>query len=123
MNMLRQLHTEAKIVHGDIHVENVFIEIIQETRFVLKFIDFGRAGRVVSPWPDRLRLTNSNMRHYMYTQWMIDGHYWAPRDDVMKTIQMLAQLMNDCFEYQAIERYHMNSGYLAQRDFKMNHDI
>ena len=70
-------------------------------------------------WPETPRLVDAGYSHYMYTQWMIDGHYWTQRDDVMKTVQMLAQLMHNSHLYRNIEEHYMQSGYVAQKGFKM----
>ena len=123
MQMLRRLHTEARVVHGDIHDGNVFIQVNADGQYGLKFIDFGKASRVVDPWPETPRIIDPDLIHYMYTQWIIEGHYTTPRDDVMKTIQMLAQLMHNSFIYRAMEKQYMRAGRLVQRQFKMQHDI
>ena len=125
MYILQKLHVEAKIVHGDIHAENVFLEPLGvEERFGVKFIDFGRASRVAPVWPEQPRVDRNELHPpYQFTQWMNDGYHWTQRDDVMKTIQMLTHLMYNEYEYIRIEKYYMQMGNVAQKEFKMNHDL
>ena len=123
MLRLKKLHKEARIVHGDINSNNVILERNTRNKYSIKLMDFGKASRVLSSWPDDVRVEFPDKSHYRFTQWMLDGHYLAPRDDVMKTIQMLAQLMHGRDAYTRIERHHQRAGYDAQRLFKMEHDL
>ena len=125
MYILQKLHVEAKIVHGDIHAENVFLEPLGvDERFGVKFIDFGRASRVVPVWPELPRVDRDELHPpYQFTQWMNDGYHWTQRDDVMKTIQMLTHLMYNEYEYIRIEKHYMQMGNAAQKEFKINHDL
>ena len=123
MQVLEQLHVHAKTVHGDIYEKNVLLEPIGENIYHLKLIDFGRASRVMTPYPESARQAYTGCDHFMFTQWMIDGHYWTPRDDLIKTIQMLTHLMYNSYSYQSIEKFYMHEGYEAQKKFKTEGDL
>ena len=124
MELLERLHLDANIVHGDIYENNVFFEPIDSAgNYELRLIDFGRASRLVSDIPNTPTRQRNGRIHFLYTQWMIDGYQWAPRDDVMKMIQMLNHLLHTPNEYIQIEQHYMEMGYEAQKEFKMNGDL
>ena len=58
--------------------------------------------------------------HELRTQWQMDGYEWTERDDVMKAIQTMAQIMHT-FEYFELEAAYRARGYSGLRDWKMNH--
>ena len=92
---LEQLHEDAGIVHGDIHVGNILIEQVDNSTDIrVVLIDFGRARRV-----DR-SLTNDRVNpvgkwmHQLCSPWQIDGREWARRDDIYKTIHLFSTIIN-----------------------------
>ena len=120
--LLRSLHLNAHIVHGDIHTPNIMMRWVNGTRrgeFELRFVDFGLAfkkipGQVRSEVPIRSKGT---FHHELHTQWQIDGYEWSERDDVMKAIQTIVHLMHP-FSYFEIEEWHRIRGYTTLREWK-----
>jgi hypothetical protein len=124
VELLQNLHLNASIIHGDIHENNIMVECMGNTTdyLALTLIDFGRANRVVR-YPESTRLRGPVYSHFMHTQWQIDGHYWAPRDDVLKTIHMIARLVYDPEQYVLIEAGYERRGYDAQKQFKTRENV
>ena len=91
--ILEQLHTKAKIVHGDIHAGNVLIVNPKPGVTIMKLVDFGRAFRIVQR-PNRQRYPARKFRHFLYSHWQSQGLEWGPRDDLMRALQLVAQIMN-----------------------------
>ena len=126
MELLKSLHLDAQIVHGTVSENNVYFEPVASKpigNYELRLLDYGRAARIVDSFQESPTIRNNGRDHFLYTQWMIDGYQLAPRDDVMKTIQMLTHLMHDPAEYRPIEEHYMRLGYEAQHGFKMELDI
>jgi hypothetical protein len=91
---LRVLH-DAGIVHGDIHLANVVLNHNGE----VKLIDFGLAffAEEMDNTPDRINNPMS-WNHCYLSHWNIEGFRFGFRDDVFKTIMIVANLMNG-YEY------------------------
>ncbi len=103
INVLRDLHMNARILHGDIGARNVVLEP-QNGREFMKLINFGRRVMTTS--------------HALQTVWEMDGYLSAARDDVMRAIQMVARLVYPEHEYMQIEKYHEEEGFEDLREFK-----
>ena len=124
IQLLRKLHTEVRVVHGDIHSPNVMINITNGTtgEFNLSLIDFGIASRYNdSPLPTVPIRRPFHFYHELHTQWQIDGFAWAARDDLLKAIQTIAQLMHP-FWYFEFERMNKEAGSRILREWKMVHN-
>ena len=96
--ILEILHANATVVHGDIYPPNVMAMIPATLTHVsevdLQLVDFGRAFIVSStPLPDRPVLPKIWF-HHLCTHWQMEGYMWARRDDVMKTVQTIIELMH-----------------------------
>ena len=98
LSSLAKLHNQAKVVHGDIHTGNI---VYDETNKKIIFIDFGRAFRKTEA-PEYQIYKLGVHREYMHSLWQIEGFAWAARDDIIKTIHMLAFLMHP-FQYADME--------------------
>jgi hypothetical protein len=106
---LEELHN-AGIVHGDIHWGNIMFEFTKDRRIVLnydtendkviglKFVDFGRSSRLGNHPAEPIYPFGEHL-HYMFSHWQIAGYAWSARDDVYKTLVMLASLINDFDEF------------------------
>lgn len=125
MRVLQTLHLQAKVVHGDLHEENWFVEIDSTTGLVeLKLIDFGSSARVHT-YPEHPRVVNPHypavMRNYT---WAMDVTDFAPRDDVMKAIITLAALIaTPPGIFDMIKLFHSLCGPEAEFNFTMQSDI
>jgi hypothetical protein len=93
MSTLETLHRIAGIIHGDIHLGNVMVELNTSGEFNLKLIDFGRAFPNL-PMPSEPKYPLASFYHYMFSVWEIEGYYAAARDDVVRALQLVAHLMN-----------------------------
>jgi serine/threonine protein kinase len=123
MRLLRKLHEEVNIVHGDIHSPNVMITVNETSREVeLSLIDFGLSFNVSNrTLPESPVYSLGHHFHPFFTQWQIDGYAWGPRDDVMKGIQTIAHLMHP-YDYFEMEREIATRGYRALENWKLNGD-
>jgi|LauGreDrversion4_2_1035121.scaffolds.fasta_scaffold19043_3 serine/threonine protein kinase len=121
MRVLRQLHEEAKIMHGDIHSPNIMIWMNETSGvFRLDLIDFGLSSNVSNiTFPATPVWPLGHWLHQFFTQWQMAGFAWSPRDDVMKGIQTIAHLMHP-YEYFAMEREIAERGYRALDSWKLN---
>ena len=122
IGILKKLHLEVGIVHGDIHSPNILIErssnSTNATAYNLKLIDFGYAFPYPKlPLPDVPVTPAQYWYHELFTQWQIDGYAWSARDDVLKAIQVVAHLMHP-FEYFEMEKKMRDAGVGALEDWK-----
>ena len=122
INVIRRLHVEAKILHGDIHSPNIMLTPINggsnQTRIHLTLIDFERAIRIgQEPLPEEPTFSYGRLFHEYYTHWQMDGFEWAPRDDVLKAIQTIAQLMHP-MSYLEMEASKCRRGYIVLKVWK-----
>ena len=113
------LHSELKIVHGDIHQGNVMLYEDPERGTVkyLTLLDFGRAfhqSHYISQYPIR---PFGEWRSHMNTQWQIEGYAWAARDDLYKAIQVVAQIMNP-YPYYEMELEYESRGSRRLKEWK-----
>jgi serine/threonine protein kinase len=92
---LKILHRRSRIVHGDIHLDNIMLESINWTNgsVYLQLIDFGRAFPIIPRPAARVRETGWST-HFLFSQWEIDGFAAAARDDIARAVQGIAQLMH-----------------------------
>ena len=86
MNILRILHDETNIVHGDIHMGNWMYEPVGQ---LVKLIDFGSARFVTSNIAPR----EPRSKHVLWSPWEHEGSYAQRRDDVFRTVFILAELV------------------------------
>ena len=93
MRMIEQLHTRAKIVHGDIHLGNVMIQEITEESVKMQFIDFARSFENNERPMGKLQ-SNFWSTHQLFSPWELAGYYPAARDDVYRVVEGVARLIN-----------------------------
>lgn len=98
MAMIRTLHDEGGVVHGDLHEGNVCFsnKMGSAKRQHLMLIDFGRAVPVVvedDEVPSELTdpITTDS---WLLTPWDYQGVRMSRRDDVFKVLQIIATLLN-----------------------------
>ena len=109
IHLIKKLHTEANIVHGDIHSPNIMVSFNEESRNItLQLIDFGRAFRrpdtfvMDAPTFGRTGPLNG-LIHPLLTSWQMRSYPWAARDDILRAVQTIATLMQP-FEYVDFEQ-------------------
>jgi hypothetical protein len=103
IDMIHVLHREAKIVHGDVHSPNIMIQLEPETNLPnLQFIDFGYAFAFPDAGLSESRDQSRRYRHPSRTHWQMEGFASAPRDDVLKALQTIAQITHS-FDYLEFE--------------------
>ena len=92
---LQRLHLRAHVVHGDIHAGNIMLydKGGGEDMF-LALVDFGMASAYSRLLPEHPIRRLGGWRSAMNTHWQIEGYAWAARDDLFKTIHLVAHLMN-----------------------------
>ena len=95
--LLEHLHVNASVVHGDIYPPNVMVTVPENmtdiSQVELQLVDFGRAFRVAIP-VTLAPIGRKRWFHELCTQWQMEGFIWARRDDVMKTVQTIIELMH-----------------------------
>ena len=121
LDLVRQLHTEANIVHGDIHTPNVMIDWNSETsNFTLQLIDFGSAFyKFAEPLPENQVRKSGHYYHHFYTIWQMLGFHWSARDDVLKVLHTIAHLMHPWI-YFRYEKQIAEAGFQMLKDWKLN---
>jgi hypothetical protein len=93
IEILRDLHQVARVIHGDIHANNILVEggdVIQK----LLLTDFSRARANIparSKYPVYQREQRSDAA---LTHWQMLGYEWSARDDVYNALLTVAALMN-----------------------------
>ena len=122
IDLLEKIHMDAKIVHGDVHLPNIMVTQEKGSPYPkLQLIDFGRAfrrpetnlkeGPIIGH-----RTAFTGLIHPLYTNWQMRGHQWSARDDILKTAQIVAQLMQP-FAYTDFET-NMTSNPAAMLEWK-----
>lgn len=95
---LERLQLEGGIIHGDIHASNVMLADKDNARsnpYYLQLIDFGMARHIANiTLPEDPIYRRGHWFHPSCTDWQIDGFAWSRRDDVMKTLYLVFQLMH-----------------------------
>ncbi len=93
IEMVETLHSEAGIIHGDIHGSNIMVTESDYGKSVsLRFVDFGRS--TVHGHKSELRIHKRFWTtHKFFSPWEILGYTTAARDDVMNAVQVIARLM------------------------------
>lgn len=86
VRLLQRLHSEAAVIHGDIHLGNVCFS--NSDRSTLKLIDFGNAFRVSDETDKKWGFPKLHCQH---TPWEASGYRYARRDDIYKAFSMIAQ--------------------------------
>ena len=99
------LHKRSRIVHGDIHLDNIMLESINWVNgsVSLQLIDFGRAFPNVPRPAERVRESGWST-HSLFSLWEIDGFAAAARDDIARAVQGIAQLMHP-WNYMHLENW------------------
>ena len=119
IDLIQRLHEDARVVHGDIHSPNVMIDYNDETgNFTLQLIDFGLAfNNKAQGWPENRIRNPGYFYHQLHTIWQMEGYHWAPRDDIAKAFQVMAQMMHS-FLYLDYEARVAEAGANFLRDWK-----
>ena len=120
ISLVEKLHTEARILHNNIQLANIIIRFtnVSTGEFDFKLIDFGSAEKIPDgQFPETQTYSRGDCEHETSTQWQIDGYEWTQRDDVLKAIQAIAQLMHP-FHYLAMEEQLGLNGYDYLRKWK-----
>ena len=122
IGILKKLHLEVGIVHGDINSPNILIErssnSTNATAYNLKLIGFGWAFlNPKSPLPNVPVTPPGYFYQDLFTYWQLRGYAWSARDDVLKAINVVAHLMHP-LEYLKMEKDMKSSGYAALEDWK-----
>ena len=94
IEMIRKLHDEGQVVHGDIHAGNICFS--RRGSSSLRLIDFGRANLVTSA-EDGVKPLNREPFTWsdpLLSHWNIEGYRETRRDDVFKIFIVMAMLMN-----------------------------
>jgi serine/threonine protein kinase len=93
MKIIRKLHDEGQVVHGDIHAGNI---CFSRTGNSLRLIDFGRANLVTSAEDGVPSLEREPFSWHdpLFSHWNIEGYRETRRDDVFKVFLVMAMLLN-----------------------------
>ena len=104
MDLIRKLHDEGGVVHGDIHTGNICFKS-EHNHEELRLIDFGRANLVVSAADgvEPIVMEAFGWNDPLLSPWNMEGFREARRDDVFKVLIAIAFLMNG-HEYAATLR-------------------
>lgn len=121
INLVRKLHLDAKIIHGDIHGPNIMVSSKQvngSIQWELNLIDFEMASKIrPGGYLERPVRSRGFLNHALYTHWQYDGFEWAQRDDVLKAIQTVAHIMHPGI-YLDVEHEICSLGPLSLRNWK-----
>lgn len=90
IDMLRRLHEEAGIIHGDIHTGNICRS--KNSKFV--FIDFARSKFVSETLVDKIVREPLEYNDPLLSHWETEGYAAGRRDDVFRALFALAIIMN-----------------------------
>lgn len=85
LKLLRTLHDQGKMVHGDAHAGNF---VMDKNRF-LKMIDFSNARFVETPTLPLL----PRSKHSMHSPWEMRGFVGSRRDDVFRVVLEFANAL------------------------------
>lgn len=119
IDMLQQLHLKAQVVHGDIHAPNIMISHDPVTKATnLGLIDFGLSFDY-EPMPESPIRPPGVRYHRLHTIWQMAGFAWSARDDILKAVQTIAQIMHP-FEYLKYEQDIADAGPMAMVEWKIN---
>lgn len=92
LNLVRRLHDDGGIVHGDLHTGNFVFRSADAEDFWI--IDYG-AAYYIADFPENTRVRpDRSWIHGMFTPWEIEGFKPGRRDDVFKVILAVAWIMN-----------------------------
>ena len=122
---LRKLHLEARVVHGAIDDDNWIVSGDEISgQFILTLRGFESSMRLDTNLSETPRIIKPEYTSTQQaTQWMIDGHWTAPRDDVMRAIVTVSEHMNHPHDFEAIEEMYAEMGYEELKYFKMQSNI
>jgi hypothetical protein len=117
---LEKLHKISGIVHGDIYACNVMLVGGSLTNSSIRLIDFGKAFPVQSkPLPTFPIYMRGTWFHELCTHWQIDGFAWARRDDVMKAVYTMIELMHP-FSFQSYMSSLTEAGHKTLMSWKQS---
>ena len=95
--LIEKLHTEAKLVHGDLHSANIMIRFTNTSTgsFELLLIDLGYSFKIPDgKYSEEPEVSRVGFIHELRTLWQMDGYESSQRDDVLKIIQSIAHIMH-----------------------------
>ena len=95
IEILRDLHQGARVVHGDVYANNLLVEGRGDVIQKILLIDYGRARANI---PARSKTAVNKRGHWSdpaRSHWQIMGYEWSARDDVYNALRTVAVLMND----------------------------
>ena len=108
IRVIRTLHEEAGVVHGDIHAGNICSHPFDENEVML--IDFGKAFFVKDmPLDDEQIREPLSWSHALFSPWDILGKRPGKRDDVFKIFLTMALVLNGPRFTEYLTRIEMNS--------------
>lgn len=95
MEILKVLHANKNIIHGDIHQGNVvFAEPMQiNPNLGIRLIDFGKAFYAQPP-ADCFEEVERIPVHPMHSPWMMESRFPSFRDDLYQALQVVAIAMS-----------------------------
>lgn len=106
INLLKTLHLEARVVHGDIHPGNICVAAEHPPRLLL--IDYGSSHHI-DDYPDDERIRpDRTWNHALFSPWEIAGFRPGPRDDVYKALLVVAFLFNGTAYYEYLRSLENN---------------
>jgi hypothetical protein len=120
IELIQRLHSETAVVHGDIHSPNIMVDYDPVAgRMGLKLIDFGMAFRLSYSVEDEGIERKGCYFHQLCTIWQMYGYPWTARDDILKAIHTVAQIMQP-FEYFEMEKRILASGWETMEKWKLS---
>ena len=119
INLVKRLHDNAQIVHGDIHSGNVCFSSKNPSKLVL--IDFARA-KFLDDTVSQERIREPNVwNDALLSPWEIMGFEPARRDDVMRVLLLVATLMNGFSFYNYLSSFNSDVG--TSLDIKVHRNL
>ena len=125
MNQIETLHSKAKVIHGNINEGNIMIDrkaADGPMNYSLTFVDFGRSLTIEGKYPENPLRPRRFQKNQMFSQWRIDGHAFAPRDDVFGVVRVVTHLVHNYAVYYDIENHYRSLGYHSSKWFKNQED-
>ena len=129
LELLERLNNETGLIHGDIHAGNVMVTGASGNKtsgfdFSLELIDFGMAAKVANTTLPNTRIYPVKYwYHRLCTPWQILGFAWGRRDDIMKTLYTIYDLMHPQGKYSRFAQELMNRVDHALIHWKLNDRI
>ena len=109
---LERLHLQAGVVHGDINAHNILLQENGENgNQSISFVDFKMASKYSRSLPDQPVLRRGTWKSAVNSPWQIEGYAGAARDDLYRTIHLVANLINT-------RRYHEIEQMLQRKNLE-----